>query len=298
MSTNHTGNNDKQTQKSTLQQQSNEAFIDELYDEVSQEQQSQPSELLDQRILSAAHKAINKSDKSKRNNHITWYSMLATAASITLVVSLVVLQQANILPNEQADIILKKDLILKNPINAVSDIESFSVQEVIAEQIDYQEEASYSARSGQMANSVANNTKVAVNERTLRAMQYKQHSQLAKQKPVAQMVTLAPVAGKFFAKIGPALEKKQTIMSLSIKQFQQYTLSNKTLDAKNQWLWSLHSENDMAYIINIYQDKQQSLPYRLDKNSFKIIAIHQNDSNELLLKNKALSMVIILNTNN
>lgn len=298
MSNNHTDNNDKQTKKSILQQQSDEAFINDLYEEVSQEPQSQPSELLDQRILSAAHKAINKSDKSKRHNHITWYSTLATAASITLVVSLVALQQGNILPNEQAGPILKKDLILKKPINSAYDFESLAAEEVMAEQIESQKQPSYSAISGQVASSGAKNTKVAVNERTLRAMQYKKHSQLAKQKTVTQMMTLSPVTVSSLAEIDQAQEEKHTIMPLTIKQFQQYTLLNKTLHTKNQWLWSLKSESDMEYIINIFQDKQQSLPYRLDKNTFKIIDSHNVNPDGLLLKNKGLSNKIILNTSN
>ena len=55
--------------------------------------------------------------------------------------------------------------------------------------------------------------------------------------------------------------------------------------------------NDTEYIIYIAQDKQR-LAYRLDKTSFKIIGAPQNDLKELALKNKTLSKIIILNTNN
>ena len=58
MSNKYTDNNDKQTHNAILQQQNDEAFINELYNEVSEEDQSQPSELLDQRIINAAHKAL------------------------------------------------------------------------------------------------------------------------------------------------------------------------------------------------------------------------------------------------
>ncbi len=307
MSTNHTDNNDKEAQESRFQQQSDEVLINQLYDEVSQEPQSQPSELLDKRILSAAHKAINKSNKPARKSHVTWYTSLATAASLTLVVSLVVHQQSNILPNEQADSIQTTDVTFKKSINAVSAKESnnptsvkesFADQEVMAEQIDYKAEPSYSALSGQNASSVARDRKVAVSERTLRAMQYKKQSKSAKQKNVAQMMAMPPVLNKPIAEIAQAQEKDLTIRYLSIKQFQQYILSNKTLDVKNQWLWSLHSESDMEYIINVFQDNQQSLAFRLDKDNFKVIGIHQDTSKELSLKNKLLSKAIILNTNN
>jgi len=307
MSTNHTDDNDKETQKLTLQQQSDEAFINQLYDDVSQEHQSQPSELLDKRILSAAHKAINKSNNPDKKSHVTWYSTLATAASLTLVVSLVVLQQDNILPNEQADRIQVTDVTFKKSINAVSAKESinptsvkesFADQEVMAEQIDYKAEPSYSALSGQMESSVATDRKLPVSERTLRAKQYKKQSKLVKQKNVAQMMALPPVINKPIEEIGKAQEKDLTIKYLSIKQFQQYTLSNKTLHANNQWLWSLKSESDMEYVVNVFQDNQQSLPFRLVKDNFKIIGIHQDTPRILSLKNKPLSKVIILNTNN
>jgi len=307
MSTNHTDDNDKETQKLTLQQQSDEAFINQLYDDVSQEHQSQPSELLDKRILSAAHKAINKSNNPDKKSHVTWYSTLATAASLTLVVSLVVLQQDNILPNEQADRIQVKDVTFKKPINAVSAKESinptsvkesFVDQEVMAEQIDYKAEPSYSALSGQMESSVATDGKVAVSERTLRATQYKKQSNSAKQKNIAQMMALPPVINNNITEIGQAQEKDLAIRYLSIKQFQQYTLSNKTLHANNQWLWSLKSENDMEYIINVFQGEQQSLAFRLGKDNFKVINAHQDTSKILSLKNKSLPKVVILNTNN
>jgi len=298
MSTNHTDNNDKETQESRFQQQSDEAFINRLYDEVSQEAQSQPSELLDKRILSAAHKAINKSKKTNKKSHVSWYSTLATAASITLVVSLVVIQQANILPSEQVDSTQVKGVAFKKSINAGSAKESFADQEVMAEQIDYKAEPSYSALSGQMASSVARDRKVAVNERTLRAMQYKKQAQLSKQLAVAPMMALPPVIDKPRAEIAKAQEKNLTIKYLSIKQFQQYILSNKTLDVKNQWLWSLHSESDMEYIINLFQGNQQSLAFRLGKDKFKVIGTDQDISKKLSLKNKPLSKAIILNTNN
>jgi len=307
MSTNHTDNNDKETQESRFQQQSDEAFINRLYDEVSQEAQSQPSELLDKRILSAAHKAINKSKKTNKKSHVSWYSTLATAASITLVVSLVVIQQANILPSEQVGSTQVKGVAFNKSINAgsakesinpTSVKESFADQEVMAEQIDYKAEPSYSALSGQMASSVTRDRKVAVNERTLRAMQYKKQAQLSKQLAVAPMMALPPVIDKPRAEIAKAQEKDLTIKYLSIKQFQQYTLSNKTLDVKNQWLWSLHSESDMEYIINLFQGNQQSLAFRLGKDKFKVIGTDQDISKKLSLKNKPLSKAIILNTNN
>jgi len=81
-----------------------EAFINSLYDEVEREQNhkqstAQPSELLDRRIINAAHQVINvKPATNKKQSRLTWLNGLATAASLTLVISLVVQQQGQILP--------------------------------------------------------------------------------------------------------------------------------------------------------------------------------------------------------
>ena len=78
-----------------------EAFIDSLYEEVGSGKlnQAEPSEILDKRIINAAQQAISPQSKVKKKPvRLTWFSGLATAASLTLVVSLVVQQQGQILP--------------------------------------------------------------------------------------------------------------------------------------------------------------------------------------------------------
>jgi len=298
MSTNHIENNGTETEKLTPQQQNDEAFINQLYDQVSQEQQIQPSELLDKRIINAAHKAINNSNKPNKKSHVAWYSTLATAASLTLVVSLVVLQQGNILPNEQSVNLQKTDIVLEEGINTTSDLESISPQDVMADHFDYQEKPGYSAISEQVSSSTIEKKQSATNERTLSAMQYKKQSKLVKQKKVAEMMALPPATNKLSAELGITQKEELSITLLSSKKFQQYASSNKTLNIKNQWFWSLLSENDMEYIINISQDKQQSIQYRLDKHRFKVIGVQPSDSEKLLLKNKSLSKILILNTKN
>jgi len=81
-----------------------EAFIDSLYAELKAENE-QPSELLDQRIISAAKKAISTKPQQKTQSSTkvkstinkiqikpVWYVSLASAASVFLVVSLVINQ--------------------------------------------------------------------------------------------------------------------------------------------------------------------------------------------------------------
>jgi len=300
MSNKHADNNGKQTQISALQQQSDEDFINELYNEMSEENQSQPSVILDQRIISAAHKAVDKTNKSKDNSNLKWYSSLATAASLTLVISLVVLQQSNILPNKQANERLKQGIVLQKTMTPISNNDSFVDQEVVAEQIDYQAPASYSAIQSQMANSIANKSKVATKEVIVHAMQYEQKTQLTEQKSAKRMIASPPVIMQNFKRTEQAntQEDKVEIMNLSIKQFEQYQRSNKNSDSRSQWLWSFSSENDIEYIIDIFQNDQQPLQYRLDRAMFKIIEIPNQALTNLPLNNRALSRITIIKTNN
>jgi len=292
MSNNYNDNNGKQTQKSTTEQQSDEAFINQLYDEVSQGQQNQPSELLDQRILSAAHKAINKSNTPGKKSHVTWYSSLATAASLTLVVSLVVLQQANILPNEQAESTQVKDVEIQKAINLVNNTESFAEQEIVPEIMHFQERASFSS----VTNSIADKTKETPNKGVMRTMQYEKQNQLATKTLAKPIMASSPKTIQLLEKSEQRV--KTEIMALSTEQLQQYLQSNKALKTQNQWRWSLHSENDVEYIIDIFNKDQQPLQYRLDKRIFKILDIPEQNLTKRPLNSRPLSNITILAENN
>lgn len=268
MSNKYTENDEKKTQTSTLQQKNDEAFINELYDEVSEEKQSQPSELLDQRIISAAHKAVNVSNKAKSNRNLKWYSSLATAASLTLVISLVVSQQSNILSNEQTENMLNRVIVLQKPAPPPSNNES-----------------------------IANTTKIATKEKMVRATQYEKKAQLSKQKSTEPMMASDPASSMSPPKLAstPEVYEKHKVIPLSIKQLQQYILSNNNLTTEKQWLWSLTSENNMAYMISIYQNKLQPLQYSLDKSTYKIVVIPKDNNKKPSLKNKNLLEIKILN---
>jgi hypothetical protein len=297
MSNKHADNNDKQTQTSALQQQSDETFINELYNEVSEENQSQPSELLDQRIINAAHKAVNTPNKPKSNRNFKWYSSLATAASLTLVISLVVLQKGNILPNEQAGTPIEKGITLQKSIKPANDNEYFADQEIETEKINFQQSTNYSAVSSKMANPITNNIKASSQEKIVRAIESKKQAQLGKQKSAERMMPSPSVSRVLLAELArtPEVHEEHKVISLSIKQFQQYILSNNDLSAERQWLWALKSENDMAYMISIYQNKLQPLQYRLDKSTYKIIAISNKHNKEPSLKSKNSLEITIIN---
>jgi hypothetical protein len=296
-----TDNNDKQNHNATFQQRNDEVFIKELYDEVSQENQSQPSELLDQRIISAAHKAINKSNKLEKNKNLKWYSTLATAASLTLVISLVVLQQSNILPNEHANNIFKEGIAIQKPMASISDNASFAEQEIVAEEIDFQVQASYSAKPSQTPTPITNNTKMATKERMLRATQHEKQAHLTKQKSAEQMMALSPMFMPRLKKTESEIDKDKVqkdeteTMYLSVKQLRKYTFLNKSLITENQWLWYLSSESDVEYIINIFQKNQQPLQYRLNKTIFNIVETTDQALTIVTLNNRNLSDIMIIN---
>ena len=304
MSNKYTDNNDKQIQASAMQQQSDDAFINELYNEMSEEDQSQPSELLDQRIINAAHKAVEKPNNSRSN--LKWYSSLATAASLTLVISLVVLQQSNIVPNEQANNMLKQGITLQKPMISSNDNESLADQEVVAEQMDYQALASYSAMPNQMTNSIANTskvtgtTKMATKERMVRITQYEKKAKLSKQKSAERMIAASPVfmAHSNQLEESTTKEDKTEIIDLSIQQLQQYILLNDNLNAEDQWVWSLESESDIEYIIDIFRNDEQYIQYRLNKAIFNIIEMSSQDLTKLPLNRNVLSKITIVKTNN
>ena len=297
MSNKHADNNDKQTQTAALRQQSDEAFINGLYNEVSQEDHSHPSELLDQRIISAAHKAVNTPNKAKSNRNSKWYSSLATAASLTLVISLVVLQKGNILPDEQALIPIEKGMTLQRTIKPTNDSEYFVDQEIETEEINFQPSSNSPTISSKMASPITNNVKAAAKEKIARAIQTKKQAQLSKQKSAERIMIAPPVSHVLLTELSPSTEfhKEHEVIPLSIKQFQQYILSNNNLTAERQWLWALSSENDMAYMISIYQKKLQPLQYRLDKSIYKIITAPSKDNKEPSLKNKNLLEITIIN---
>jgi hypothetical protein len=215
----------------------------------------------------------------------------------------VVLQQSNILPNEQANNMLKQGVVLQKKMASTSDNKSIADQEVVVEQIDYQAQASYSAMPSQVENAsattskISNTIKVAAERKMVRATQYEKKTQLIKQKTTERMMAASPMIIPRFNKIeqDKAQEDRAEIIDLSIEQLKQYKRSNKTLDSQNQWLWSFSSESDVEYIINIFQKNQHPLQYRLNKTIFDIVETTDQALTILPLNNRVLSAIMIIN---
>jgi len=109
-----------------------EAFINSLYEEVQLEESnqqssiqhstSQPSEMLNKRIINAAHHAVkveNTTTNTQKTSRFTWVSGLASAASLTLVISLVVRQQGEILPPAESAIPMSASQPLAAPLSTI-----------------------------------------------------------------------------------------------------------------------------------------------------------------------------------
>ena len=126
MSTDNKINQNKKHKTEDQQLLEDEAFIDALYEQLDQDKRNQdsPSEILDKRIILAAHQAVNnehmiekpsanssdtmgkisdntRTSQQRAYNFKLWSKTIATAASLILVVSLVIQQPFHILPNER-----------------------------------------------------------------------------------------------------------------------------------------------------------------------------------------------------
>jgi hypothetical protein len=134
-------------------------------------------------------------------------------------------------------------------------------------------------------------------ERMVRTTQYEKKAKLSKQKSSEPMIAASPVfmAHSNQREESMTKEEKTEIIVLSIQQLQQYILLNDNLNTEDQWVWSLESENNMAYMISIYQNKLQPLQYSLDKSTYKIIVKPKDINKEPSLKNKNLLEITIIN---
>jgi len=308
MSNKHRNSSDKYNEKmlndkaALQQQQSDEAFIHALYDEISEEhQQGQPSEILDQRILSAAHEAIDprraSTSKPIRKSKFTWYSSLATAASLMLVVSLVLTQQGNILLNDQSELMPEDNVSLPKESTEKFDYSVLANQEVLTEKSNFRTKANYSAKSKDLPTYPKATLRAITKEKTAQQARYTRES---KKKSVQQLMAAAPDNVQFIAKKELELKTEQEIkvIILTTEQFQQYTKLNKGLATEQQWFWSIQSVNNEEYIIDIFQKNQIALRYSLNKTIFNIIDPTSNNSKRSSRTKQALSKITILNTSN
>lgn len=282
-----------------------EKFIDALYAELETELDNaqekglttnpsdklfteHPSASLDQRILAAAHKAVDSSPKaidlvgktpSKIGKARAWHVPLSLAASTVLVVSLVVNQgEESVLPN--ADIMLA-------PI-AVQAEQALSTKRVgIAERdvMAQGQSREFAKQNSHQANENAN-TQVQKSVQAIKrgpaqppvpsARKEKHEVEVAMVAPQAvnapensvstdkraRTITRDKMTALHKKSLASKLASLSTLPLLSLQQYQLYK------EQKKQWL--LRHESEQYYLIDVFASKQKTTQYKLSKKYFYI----------------------------
>jgi hypothetical protein len=302
MSSKPTSHDHQQTQL-----QEDEAFINTLYQQFPADEDQQPSEFLDKRIIKAAYQAVAAEPTKTNKKKITWFHSLATAASLTLVISLVVQQQSHILPSVDTSTNLvsngQKD-------KKISDNEIVTVEAV----------AAFSAAKPMMNNEITHDSyastqydKQMVIAQPMMAKKRMIKQQSAQAKSLAPtVITLKNQSRKIDNKgVRPAAEiqkinqqefavakrsppvKVGTVQKLTIAQYQLYTVQNTQLSEEEKIMWSLINAQADSYYITIYLPDNNTVSYRLAKTQFKLNALLLNTNDKHIINKQMLSEIIL-----
>jgi len=291
-----------------------EMFINSLYDEVEQSNQKsiiQPNELLDRRIINAARQAVSaKQVVTKKQSRLTWFSGLATAASLTLVVSLVVQQQGQILPSAETSLPKMNNHPAAAPMrdDEANDVEMFTTKVLELsdhhqnEQVEARQNAinSKAIRSGKK--SLVVTTSISTEKRiddglqgykienmqinpTYQLKEERELVEVAKQmahKPqakgtlnrshIAKMSMVAPTKKNINIATSAPKAAPLNFQVLTVELFKQYVTKNNNLKNNDKLTWSLISEQENSYQIMIQNGESASTYYQLDKTRFSIEA--------------------------
>jgi len=314
-----TGHDHQQTQL-----QEDEAFIDALYQQLPADKDQQPSDFLDKRIIKAAYQAVATEPTKINKRKITWFHFLATAASLTLVISLVVQQQSHILPpvDTSADLVSssQKNKQSSDDEMIVEAVEEFSVTKPMMENTSTND--SYAAT--QYDQQMAITQPVMINSiapKSISARQSMTTQQSALASPLAptaltSIVTvvknqprkLEKKSYQSTAKIQQinqqafAMTKRSspvnaaTVQKLTLAQYRIYREQDAQLSAENKLRWSLISEQTDSYYITIYLSDNNTASYRLAKTDFRLNTLpvkthdkqtpNKQDFSEIILKNE------------
>ncbi|KGJ91222.1 hypothetical protein [Colwellia psychrerythraea] len=286
-----------------------EKFIDALYAELEREienelkntQQNeltteptdklfteQPSASLDQRILAAAHKAVDSSPKaidfggeksSKIRKSRTWHVPLSLAASTVLVVSLVVNQgEESVLPNgdimlEPIAIQAEQALSTKRVGIAERNVMAQGQSREFAKQSNHQAKKNANPliqESVQVAKRVPAQApvyvarkqehEVAVAMVDLPAFKAPENSVLGDKR--ARTIAREETSVLQEKSSASKLAGLNTVPFLSLQQYQLYKEQSK------QWL--LRNESRQYYLIDVFDSEQKTTQYKLLKKYFNI----------------------------
>lgn len=267
----------KSTPPNELKQlQDDEAFINSLYQEIDQSDESSSSEMLDKRIISAAHKAVSDKAKQKKNKKFTWYHTLATAASLTLVVTLVFHQQSNVLPPiEQSYELADESIKESSELLGKNDTEMMRAAPTATISADTVPQAKLMTYARKNAAGEKKERQVNTQLTQIKSAQPKgvvnQEVALYAAKP--QNRSINSIELKQENTLSLALSDSEQVTSVKLLTHQMllnYKKLNSQLINNEKYYWSLRSEQNNDYNIMIFSKESGSLSYRLPKVDFTI----------------------------
>ena len=296
------------------QMQEDEVFINALYQQLPPDEEQQPSEFLDKRVIKAAYQAVAPEPTKVGKRKITWFNSLATAASLTLVISLVVQQQNQILPSVDTSTNLVS--------NSQKDKQSSDDEMMIVEAV-----AAFSAAKPMMDNEITNDgyaTTQHDKQMTIAQPITATKSTIKQQRALTKSLTPAPLTSIIMAvkNQSPKIENKSyqpaakiqqisqtefaaakrsspvkgaTAQRLTIAQYQLYTVQNTQFSAENKLMWSLNNEQADSYYITIYLPDNNTASYRLAKTQFKLNVLSVKTHDRHILNKRIFSKIILKN---
>jgi hypothetical protein len=278
-----------------------EKFIDALYAQLESEVENtqgddltinpnarlfseQPSELLDQSILAAAHKSVESSPKaidvtseklSKTNKSRAWHVPFGLAASTILVVTLLVNQgEESVLPNRNVMFAPSSVQIENTKRNESAGMTKRQMTaegkgRELAKQGSRQTLKSTHRAVEDLAKLSAPNLVQAVNKQDDKATVEVLPLQATKaaQYDVLSDIEVQSLAGEQMAELeekstGSKFESSNPMPLLSLQQYQLYKQQKKQ--------WRFHKESEQYYVIDVFGNELEATQYKLPKKYFNI----------------------------
>ena len=278
-------------QKNTQQNELTTNPTDKLFTE-------QPSASLDQRILAAAHKAVDSKPKiidlngekpSRNKKSRAWHVPLSLAASTVLVVSLVVNQgEESVLPNR--DVMLaprtvqaEQALSTKRIGIAERNVMAQGQSRDLAKQSSHQAKKNASTLIQESVHALAQVSAqppvqsarkqkhgVAVEMPALPAFKTPP-SRISPDEPVRRRASEETATLKEKSSFGK-LEGSSPMPLLSLQQYQLFKKQNKK--------WFLRNESEQYYVIDVFDREQKATQYKLLKIHFNINVLTRNTAGD------------------
>ena len=278
-------------QKNTQQNELTTNPTDKLFTE-------QPSASLDQRILAAAHKAVDSKPKiidlngekpSRNKKSRAWHVPLSLAASTVLVVSLVVNQgEESVLPNR--DVMLaprtvqaEQALSTKRVGIAERNVMAQGQSRDLAKQSSHQAKKNASTLIEESVHALA---QVSAQPPVQAAR--KQEHKVAVEMPALPDFKAPPsrispdeqvrrIASEEMATLKEKssfskLEDSSPMLLLSLQQYQLFKKQNKQ--------WFLRNESEQYYVIDVFDSEQKATQYKLLKKYFNINVLTRNTAGD------------------